>query len=254
MAKRDGTTAVARVVRRLRELALSTKAGELIGSEDHLVATYGVSRPTLRQAAALVGQEQLLSVRRGVGGGYFARRPDTRAVAHMAAIYLQARHTTLEEVIKAIEPIKIEMASLAATNRDPEMLSKWREFSERDRDQEREGGYREFLGSEREYSRLLGVACGNNVLDLFVMTLYDFCASIRPEEDVYRDHPQRVHDYWLRRQALVSAIILGDREVAALTSSRCARIVTDWMVEDLARQRRSKAPEKKPWAFPLMGA
>ena len=48
-------------------------------TERELESRYGVSRPTLRQAAALVGQEQLLHVRRGVGGGYFARRPDTRA-------------------------------------------------------------------------------------------------------------------------------------------------------------------------------
>ena len=255
MAKREGTTAVAKVVRRLREHALSTEAGQLLGSEDQLVETYGVSRPTLRQAAALVAQEQLLMVRRGVGGGYFARRPDTQAVAHMAAIYLQARSTTLGEIIKAIEPIKVEMAALASANRDPAMLEQWREFQERDRQVESEGGYREFLRSEREFSRLLGVACGNNVLELFVLTLYEFCASIRREEDVYRDHPERVHDYWSRRQALVSAILLGDSEMAALTASRCARMVTDWMVEDVARQRHPDGDPKDQvaWDFPLPG-
>lgn len=253
MAKREGTTAVAKVVRPLREHALSTQPGELIGSEDQLVAIYEVSRPTLRQAAALVGQEQLLSVRRGVGGGYFARRPDTNAVAHMAAIYLKSRQTTLEEIIKAIEPIKVEMAALAAHNRDPEAIAQWREFQARDREQEREGGYRDFLKSEREFSRLLGSACRNRVLELFLMTLYDFCASIRPEEDVYRDHPERIHDYWSRRHVLMAAIIDGDSEVAALTAGRCARMVTEWMVQGVGHPGSSGQEAQQAWAFPLAG-
>jgi GntR family transcriptional regulator, transcriptional repressor for pyruvate dehydrogenase complex len=254
MAKRTGMTAVGKVVRRLREHALSTEPGELIGSEDQLVATYGVSRPTLRQAAALVGQEQLLVVRRGVGGGYFARRPDTDAVAHMAAIYLQARNTTLVEIIKAVEPIKTEMASLAARNRDPKIIEDWREFQARDREAERVGGYREFLKSEREFGRVIGEACQNRVLELFLKTLYDFCASIRREEDVYRDHPDRVHEYWSRRQMLVQAIIDGDPEVAHLTGRRCAKMVTDWMVEDVNGKGGSHPAEGDGWSFALAGA
>lgn len=249
MAKSEGTT-VGKVIRRLRAHALSTPPGELIGSEDQLVATYGVSRPTLRQAAALVGQEQLLMVRRGVGGGYFARRPESNAVAHMAAIYLQARHTTLEEIIKAIEPINVEMATLAAQNRDPEVLNQWREFQSRDQEQERQGGYMEFLRSEREYGRIISIACKNKVLDLFVMTLYDFCASLR-QEDVYRDHPERVKEYWGRRNMLMAAIIDGDAEVAPLAARRCARLVTEWMVEDAGSRDQSTPAPDQPWAFRL---
>jgi GntR family transcriptional repressor for pyruvate dehydrogenase complex len=249
MAKRAGMTAVGKVVHRLRDQALNTTPGELIGSEDHLVTTLGVSRPTLRQAAALVGQEQLLVVRRGVGGGYFARRPDTEAVAHMAAIYLQARQTTLGEIIKAVEPIKTEMAALAARNRDSEMIQQWREYQARDQEAERAGGYREFLKSERQFGRLIGEGCQNRVLELFLKTLYDFCASIRREEDVYRDHPDRVHEYWSRRQMLVQAIIDGDPEVAHLAGSRCAKMVTDWMVEDVNARVGPNQGDDKTWSF-----
>jgi DNA-binding FadR family transcriptional regulator len=225
-------TAVGKVSRRLRELALATKPGELLGSEDQLLAIFGVSRPTLRQAAALVVQEQLLSVKRGVGGGYFARRPDWKAVAHMAAIYLHARTTTTGEIVKAIEPIKIEMAKLAAQNRNADMLTQWREFAERDRPIETGGGYRDLLKSEREFSRILGAACQNKVLELFIETLYDFSASMRPEEDVYRDRPERVRAYWTRRRQLVTAIVDGDGELAALSAARCAKLVSGWMAED----------------------
>lgn len=237
MAKAEAKDSVVKkVMRRLRARALRTEPGGLVGSEEQLVSAYGVSRPTLRQAAAMIGQEQLLTVKRGVGGGYFARRPDKNAVAHMASIYLMSRATTLEEIIKAIEPLKVEIATLAAANRDPQMLAELRDFQQRDVADEKTGGFREFLRSERELGRLLGLASRNKVLELFLTTLYDFCASIRPEKDVYRDHPDRVHIYWSRRIELVASIIDGDEEAAASTSRSLARTVSEWMVEDVAKQ------------------
>lgn len=81
---KDVSSRVLSIARALRNDALRKPEGSLIGSEEELVERYGVSRPTLRQAASLVAQEQLVHVRRGVGGGYFTRRPDSHSVAHMA--------------------------------------------------------------------------------------------------------------------------------------------------------------------------
>src|SRR5437899_1878308 len=102
------SSAVRRVARALRTEVLKCEDGQLIGSEEDLVERYKVSRPTLRQAVALVAEEQLLTVKRGVGGGYFARRPDAKAVVHMTAIYLHSRSAKVEEIIRALEPIRIE--------------------------------------------------------------------------------------------------------------------------------------------------
>jgi DNA-binding FadR family transcriptional regulator len=235
--KTKAISVINKVVRRLREHAQATPPGELIGSEDQLVESYQVSRPTLRQAAALVSQEQLLMVRRGVRGGYFSRRPSTKAVAHIAAIYLQTRHATLEEVIKAIEPIKVEMTLLAATNHTPGQMQQWREFQARDNVP---GEYRDFLKCEREFSRVLGESCTNNVLTLFMETLYEFCGYLGPEEDVFRDRPERVREYWDRRRSLVSAIIDSDPEMAVTLGRRCSRLVTGWMVEDMSQKSKGR--------------
>lgn len=240
--KSEKISVIDKVVRRLREQAQATPPGELMGSEDQLVEIYRVSRPTLRQAAALVSQEQLLLVRRGVGGGYFARRPSIKAVAHIAAIFLQTRHATLEEVIKAIEPIAIEMSVLAAANHAPQQTQQWREFLERDKVPD---DYREFLKSEREFARLLSAACGNNVLALFIETLYEFCGFLGPEEDVFRGHPERVREYWDRRRMLVSAIIDNDPELTVFLSRRSTRLITDWMVEDMSQKSTRSSPPLK---------
>src|SRR5215475_11381751 len=85
----------------LREEILS-RASEseewLLGSEDDMIRTLGVSRPTLRQAARMLEQEELLVVRRGIGGGLFGRRPTAEAVSHIASVYLRAQGAAYDDL------------------------------------------------------------------------------------------------------------------------------------------------------------
>lgn len=252
MAKQEAKTAVGKVVRRLRRQALSTPEGELVGSEDDLVAKYKVSRPTLRQAAALLSQEQLLRIRRGVGGGYFSSRPTTRAVAHMAAVYLQTRKTKMDEILRAIEPINVEMATLASKNRDPKMLREWSDFHARDRELSAGNDFRDFLRSQVEFMKLLGAAAENRVLELFILTLYDFCGSIMPDEDVLYGHPERVRETWLRRIDLVKAIIDGDTDQVRLTAQRGARMFAKWMSEHHEARTNGGGKQPEIWEFPTL--
>ncbi|MGJ3627919.1 GntR family transcriptional regulator [Sphingomonas sp. MMS24-JH45] len=66
-------SAMHRVADELRRLALTSEEGTLLGSEEALMTRLGVSRPTLRQAAGLVAQDQLITIKRGVNGGYSPR-------------------------------------------------------------------------------------------------------------------------------------------------------------------------------------
>jgi GntR family transcriptional repressor for pyruvate dehydrogenase complex len=220
-------SAVRRVAQQIRGDILSSPPGQMLGSEDDLLTRYRVSRPTLRQAASLLAQEQLLIVKRGVGGGYFSRHPDTSGVAHSAAVYLMAHSTTIREILDAVGPIKGELAILASRNRDPELHAALREFAEADVPAD-ENLYRAFLRSERAFSRILSLMAGNKVLALFLDTLYDFCAELPPEQDVYRNRPSRIREYWLARGEMIRAILAGDEEVAAIFAKRCAEMVTRW--------------------------
>jgi len=86
-----GASAVNQVAERIREDVFQLPDGALLGSEEDLILRYNVSPPTLRQAAGLIIQEQLLLARRGVGGGFFVRRPDADVVTHIASQYLRSR-------------------------------------------------------------------------------------------------------------------------------------------------------------------
>jgi GntR family transcriptional repressor for pyruvate dehydrogenase complex len=221
----------------LRRDAIDKDDGELLGAEEDLIRRYGVSRPTLRQAAALVAQENLLKVKRGVGGGYFASRPDSKAVAHMAAVYLRTRHTRVSELIGALAPLRIELAKLAAGGDNAAAREEMRQFLAADLeipdDQIR---YRDFLRTEKVFGRILGELGGNKVIALYLDILYDFSGMLGRGEDIYVNRPDRVNEYRDKRNRLAAAIIEGDVELAIVAARRCAMVAQDWILEDLSQQ------------------
>jgi DNA-binding FadR family transcriptional regulator len=216
--------------------SLACKDGQLIASEEELLARYRVSRPTLRQAAAIVAQEQLLKVKRGVNGGYVAVRPAGEAVAHMAAIYLQARGAGLGEILRAVEPIRVELARLAASNADGKTREEIGQFLQKDLHPS-DDSYRGFLRSEREFGEILGKASRNEVLSLFLKILYDLAATMKPQSDVYIGRPARVAEYRKVRTGIARAVVEGDAEIAMLAARRGAALVAGWMTADEQTQR-----------------
>jgi DNA-binding FadR family transcriptional regulator len=232
-------------VEALRGESLRCVEDELIGSEDDLLARHRVSRPTLRQAAALVAQEQLLQVRRGVKGGYIARRPTSQAVAHMASIYLRSREASLDELSRSIAPIGAELARLAASNLDAVSRQALEDFLQRDAEADAEGvGFRAFTKSEREFGQLLGAASRNHVLSLFLDILHDLAANIPPEHDIFLGRPERVKAYRERRARLIEAILDGDPNVAELLANRTSELNRQWMEEDSGRPRPKAPPQQ----------
>jgi DNA-binding FadR family transcriptional regulator len=218
---------------RLRGDALAAEPGALLGSEDALMARYQVSRPTLRQAAARVAREQLVLVRRGVGGGYFATQPTERAVSNMAAIFLRTRRAGLSDILRSVAPLHIEMARLAAIHADEHDRSALQSFLVDDERLEQGAfGFREYLRNSRQFERLLGNACHNPVLALFLQILIDLAGTLRPQEDLFIGRPQRVHEFRSRRRRVAQAILEGDPDLAVLTARRWSDVSYAWMQMD----------------------
>jgi len=235
-AKTLAPSVVKTVVATLRADSLACKDGQLIASEAELLARYGVSRPTLRQAAAIVAQEQLLKVKRGVRGGYVAVKPAGEAVAHMATIYLHARGVDLGQILRAVEPIRVELARLAASNADSKVRAEIELFLQKELHPS-DDSYRSFLRSEREFGEIIGKASKNGVLSLFLNILYDLAATVKPQNDVYIGHPDRVAEYRKVRAGIAKAVVEGDSEIAMLAARRGAALVARWMVADERAQR-----------------
>jgi DNA-binding FadR family transcriptional regulator len=235
-------SAVERTARNLRAMALARDDGDLLGSEEELMNIMGVSRPTLRQATGLVVQDKLLSVRRGVNGGYFVAVPDSMTVSRIAAIYLRSHEAKLASILGAVDPIRTELARTASRNRDPHVLEKLREFLARERQIEQEFyNYKTFLRAERSFGRVLGEISNNPVLTLFLAIVYDLTALVGSDQDVYVHRPDRVEAYRLQRNKMAEAILEGDEELAVIATKRCTAIVTEWMASDVSQSADSAA-------------
>ena len=97
-------------------------AGELtegasLGHEPELVARFGVSRPSLREALRILEAEGLIAVVRGVRGGVVVHAPHPRMVARTMSVVLEARETTLDDVFETLTGIEAGAARAIATMR-----------------------------------------------------------------------------------------------------------------------------------------
>lgn len=231
-ATRVSQSAVHKTLLRLRADAENHDEGALIGSEEELIKRYAVSRPTLRQAAVLVVQEQLVKVRRGVSGGYFASRPTASAVSHMAAIYLRTRGTSIEEMLHAVDLIRRDMVRLAANASDDAGKAELLNFLDQDEAAQAQGySFRQFAGAEREYARHLGALCGNNVLDLFLQILLELLSTPKEQHRPFYS-ADRLKTAAQRRGRVIRAILAGDGEAATAEADRGMRQVAEWAASD----------------------
>jgi DNA-binding FadR family transcriptional regulator len=243
-AKGLGTpSAATQVAQAIREDIFRMEDGEFIGSEEDLIARYGVSRPTLRQASGLLIQERLITARRGVRGGFFARRPDIGAVSHIVALYLRSHQVSVAQLIHTMLPIRAELARLAAASSDEEARDALIAFLKAEREAGPPNDFALFTQAERNFNTHLAKMSGNITLALFLDILLDLSAMVHREADVYRDDPDRLLAYRRARDLLADAVLDRDPELAALAAHRCTELTSRWVIENLAsdmpRTRRS---------------
>ncbi|GAC1398268.1 MAG: FadR/GntR family transcriptional regulator [Mycobacterium sp.] len=106
------------VARTLRRMVVEgqLKDGDFLPHEPDLIAHFGVSRPTLREAVRLLEAERLVEVRRGSRTGSRVCVPGPEIVARPAGLLLALSGTTLADVMTARTAIEPPAARLLAEN------------------------------------------------------------------------------------------------------------------------------------------
>jgi len=97
------------------------KEGDALPPETALMAQFGVSRPTLREAFRVLEAEQIIHIRRGARGGAYVLVPNAQAAGTYAGTLLQFRGTTLADLHQArgvLEVAAIEMLARTRTAAD----------------------------------------------------------------------------------------------------------------------------------------
>lgn len=108
------------VAARLRDDILSgrIKEGDVLPSQDTLLAEFGVSPPALREAIHLLETDGLISVRRGNVGGAVVHLPSAERTAHMISMVLQTRSATPADVSGALMHLEPICAGMCAARED----------------------------------------------------------------------------------------------------------------------------------------
>jgi DNA-binding FadR family transcriptional regulator len=86
--------------------------GASLAGEAELMAQFGVSRPSLREAFRILESEQLITVRRGSRGGARAMRPDITVASRYLGLLMQVDGVLLSDVFQAralIEPVALRL-------------------------------------------------------------------------------------------------------------------------------------------------
>ncbi|SEH68387.1 DNA-binding transcriptional regulator, FadR family [Mycolicibacterium rutilum] len=104
------------VARTLRRMVVEGQLqdGDFLPHEAELIAHFGVSRPTLREAVRVLESERLVEVRRGSRTGAKVCVPGPEIVARPAALLLALSGTTLADVMTARTAIEPPAAKMLA--------------------------------------------------------------------------------------------------------------------------------------------
>lgn len=216
----------------LRKRALAVEEGAFLGSEEELMEALGVSRPTFRQVARLLSHEQVLTIKRGVGGGFFARRPTLTTVSRAVAAYLESRHTSLQQVREAAQGAfrkGVELAARSDNQAARDRLARLRE--ELVAAQARQQSAALLLALESELESILGDLSGNPAIEL-CLTMFNQFGAEQSTTKLYANHPGRVQAWNEASIRCVDAILAKDPQAARDRFAERSELLNRWIAAE----------------------
>lgn len=197
---------------RARILDGDLQDGALLPNQETLLAEFGVSKPSLRQALRILETEGLITVRRGNVGGAQIHRPQARHAAYTMALVLQARHVSIDDVGAALKELESTCAGLCAgrVDRANTVVPELRECNERAAaamDDELA-----YVQATADFHRRMVSGCGNETMRLLVgsleavwLTHVEQWAKSTSKAGTFPDRPYRLRG--LRTHERLTALI-----------------------------------------------
>lgn len=225
------TTAVETIAQALRTRALRLEEGDYLGSEDELSREFRVSAPTLRQAARLLEHEDVIKVKRGLYGGYYARRPKIETIARVAATYLRGNASSIDEIETLLDALTPLLVSLVLRSKRRHALEEFAVPGSKLPPLEI------FFDNESRFSNLLVELTGNSALRLVLSIFFQVNLSV-PRK--YRASDKAL---LLRIQqtriAVAQALLAKDEEAAVARILELRRLIYRGVRRSLDEEKRS---------------
>lgn len=151
------------------------KIDERLPTEEELARSFGISRPTVREALKRLAAQNLIHSKRGPTGGNFVKRPDpeglSKAITGAATLLVGIGAFDIEEIITARLETEAVCCRLAAANRNEADLAAMEaeiavQLDEAVSDED-------FCASDVRFHRALVESTGNGPLKLMMYTVIE---------------------------------------------------------------------------------
>ncbi len=224
---------------KLRVLILALPPDAMIGSLTDIAKELDVGTVTVQQAARVLEHEGLLAVRRGPGGGYFGKRPDSRALERALASYLRARHADVYEALEMMTLLDCELMPAAAQTDDAQLLDELRNL-EAQVDSCVTGEQR--MTFEDRLHAILFKMVNRPLIELLAQVSMRFYRS-RPIPQIF-DGEEGIRAWRQWRQQIIGAILARDPQRARFEAQRHrAHLLRRLAQSQGLSDRRSKGPD-----------
>lgn len=216
------------VLKRLRSEILQMGEGEFLGSGEDLSARYAISRPTLHQVARALEHEQLITVRRGPNGGYYARRPSLNAAVAGVSTYLRASGTTLRHFITLARVVHSEVCRLAAQSGDEDKRARLASEMEAFWNSASDVSPELLLRRDYVLEGILFEQADNPVVELFMRSMHHFWYEIVTQK-LLEARPERVALWISHRRRLGEALLARESKIAVAVGQSHWDHVASWL-------------------------
>ena len=219
-----------RVATILRERILSMKEEAYVGSEADIASEFGVSLPTLRQAARMLEYEELLTIKPGKGGGYFTRRPTIETAMKSASQFLSSKvlisNATFMDVA---DPMVIQALTAAVKCKDEGLINELRLFvgSEHDvNDNSQLPNEYSFQGSAYLMA-LIARMSKNILLELFLGILWNQ-VSLSRLSGTFEGNKEIMVSNHASRVSFAKAVLSKDKGKAVSAWKKRSKLIRSW--------------------------
>jgi GntR family transcriptional regulator, transcriptional repressor for pyruvate dehydrogenase complex len=216
------------IARALRERILTNQFPDgLLASQEALMAEFGVSAPSIREALRILEAEGLITVRRGNVGGAVVHVPDASSTAHALGLALQSDGVTLADVSEALCAMDAWAAAACARRADRATAVTPR-LTARVADADAVIASADWLASSLRFHTDLADLSGNGTFRLLISSLLSLWQAHADEWMNLLGHATYVSAARRRKMSashreLISVIASGDAAAAQAAAERHMR-------------------------------
>jgi len=191
--------------------------GDVLSSEAEMQRLYGVARGSLREALRILEVHGIIALRPGSNGGPVVCQVGPAEFGRMAALFLQATHVNLNELLQARRILEALMAQVAARERRPELAQRLERLLTRMQDVDLERASAEYTDVAMEFHRAICGGSSNGVLNLIGQGLIEaFLSRVTNSPFLPELRRQAMREH----RAVIRAILDGDEDKAYTLMAR----------------------------------